>query len=321
MSVFLPPTNATGYCDRRMSRAARRIILQVIVPIVEHWLIDSGRSLPIKRRPKTSTREPQSLGPTYLWDILQLSASVSCPILHDTFRDLEDESFVSPPRSRNFSPRRTYPNWYLCGICGKVFSTRYYLDRHQTSHPKSFSEERNHICLGNLICDALGGCDHVALESEPHYGRGSGDGGPDAATVHRAWLSRIKPCEEERIVTFKKPNCIQLMDSCFTDDLLRLSLQQKICEPLSCKTILHRQQIMHRYDLKLMWLEINKPSRFSSGIVLIVLLLFYLIYWIVVYERRSHGGGQTAGTKLLQKKKHVTGTWLTKRKRAKGKSE
>jgi hypothetical protein len=316
-SPLLPPVDATGPCDRRLSRAARQILQEQLVPLLEQWLLEEKYALPIHRKEeKISKYFPTSLAPTYLWDILERTANSDCPLhpFRDVHYELENESLVSVPRAPKLAPRKTYPHWYHCGICGKVFGTRYYLDIHQHAAHGSTSlsnNEEQKSCIATTVCGALGGCDRMAtVDLEPHYGRGSGEGGDQARSVQRAWAtSHMDPCQEEVVQSQMKPACFQLMQDCFgnsdaedsTATSLQKQLQEALCEPLSCHTLLHRQEWMHRHLAKGLWrrqlVELQHVHKSTAVIVvLIFLLLYYLIVVVGCSERGSHGGGSGSRT-------------------------
>ena len=313
MVSLLPPVNVTGVCDRRRSRAARQVLTEQVVPLLEHWLEERGQDLPRASSPKkkATSRQPQSLAPTYLWDILKIAVVPGCPLSRDMYQVLEEQSLAAAPRSPNLAPRRTYSQWLYCGLCGKVFTSRYYLDRHQHLQHKSIDE--GGACWDDVVCGALGGCDRVALDLEPHYGRGSGTAGPDATAVQRAWASRIQPCNEEHVQANMKPQCIQLMNDCFSDESLNRQLQETLCEPLSCHALLHRQEWMHRHSSKSLWQNQVHPDWSTVMLVVGLLGMYYLVNYVVMGERGSHGGKGHGGRRLLQKKERRS-SWFWRRK-------
>ena len=321
MRSLVPPSNVTGSCDRRQSRAARQVLLEQVVPLLEHWLQESGQDLPSSPRRRTTTpNEPISLAPTYLWEVLHRTAAPGCPVLRDMYRELEEHSWLVRARAPKLAPRRTYAHWFSCGLCGKVFTSRYYLDHHQhlhhtpgrdTSTTTQEVENSSVECLGTVVCGALGGCDRVSLDLEPYYGRGSGVVvEPDAVAIQRAWASQIQPCQEDQIQTELKPNCHALMNECFVDERLNAQLRQTLCDSLSCHTLLHRQELMHRHLTQSLWWR--HPIHPEWPIVVLVLGLLGLYYWInffLMRERGSHGGAamnKRGRHRLLQKKKIPT---------------
>jgi hypothetical protein len=332
-SPRVPPIHATGPCDRRLSRAARQILQEQLVPLLEQWLMEgqAAAELPVPpKEEKISKYFPTSLAPTYLWDIMERTSDNNCPLhpSNDVHYELESQSLVSVPRAPKLAPRKTYPHWYHCGICGKVFGTRYYLDIHQhAEHNDSLSDSNEQkSCLANTVCNALGGCDRMAtVDLEPHYGRGSGEGGDQARSLQRAWAtSHMEPCQDEVVQSQMKPACVQLVQDCFgnsdtedTTSSLQKQLQEALCEPLSCHTLLHRQEWMHRHLAKSLWrnqlVELQHMHRSTAVIVVLVfLLLYYLIVVVGCSERGSHGGGSGSRTLAASNKKKGTRSfWST----------
>ena len=113
--------------------------------------------------------------------------------------------------------RRRRQTVHRCGICNKTFYGRYYLDLHlDAKHPAvpasssgprpigSGEDDRgdggpvgpiDSVCPADDLCPSLGGtyeCERIALENEPHYGRGSGGAGFDRDAVRRSWAERCK---------------------------------------------------------------------------------------------------------------------------------
>ena len=125
--VLVPPDFSS--CNRRLSRAARRIVY------------DALRQSPIFREEKDSFN---------FWDLLdqslllQAHTDQSCPLLYDVLREEEQNIMVEaapllrrssdPLLGRSIAGRRQQrqkdnarSTWYRCGHCHKLFSSRYYL--------------------------------------------------------------------------------------------------------------------------------------------------------------------------------------------------
>lgn len=345
MATLLPPVNATGPCDRRLSRAARQVLEEQLVPLLEHWLEETGQKLP--QLPTTKLidhnkppRLPTTLAPTYLWDLLELTASAaSCPLhpSRDVHHHVEMHSMMAEARAPKLAPRNTYGQWFHCGICGKVFGTRYYLDRHQHLQHGESSKENEKACLATAVCDALGGCDRMAtVDLEPYYGLGSGGPqGDHALSIQRAWAARdMEPCDETKVQSQMKPACRKLMQDCFSSSQsagsssksLQKQLEESLCEPLSCHTLLHRQEWMHRHLAKGLFrqqLELQNIHS-STGVILVVvfLILYYLIVVIGCTERGSHGGSGSnrSGRQLSSSRNESPWRSLLGRKKPKKKS-
>lgn len=321
-ALLLPPPNATGVCDRRMSRAARTVLMEQVVPFLENSLREHQNFLPRSMKPEKPKRQNiVSQAPNYLWELLRLTLADNdeCPLKNDVFQHFEEQSLVGLSKSIRYTPK--YPHIYHCGICGKEFSSQYYLDRHQFLHHSD--ESTSNFCWADHVCSALGGCEKVALDMEPNYGRGSGPGGLDANPLQRIWAQQRSGCNESYVTTEMKANCEDLFQICFAGSL-RDKLLESLCEPLSCHSLFHREQIMHRHFSMALWHEHSnwKSPSWLGSLMVIILVIFYLVKWF--WRERGTNGGKKFGNRLLatrskkQKKgwmKQVMPSKLLKRKR------
>ena len=197
MAATAPTPSSPLGCDRRLSRAARSILVREVLPILRHHSA-SKRGSAVKRKRPTSiggTAEPEDA--TELWEVLlehldsngggadndgasQKAAACLLDPRNDLFRYHEASSHarVNPAHRGNPTQRNRYKGAkivYTCDICGKTFHTRYYLDNHMgnkhgASLEKSESsedaslvggreaqEEEKWICPATALCPALGG--------------------------------------------------------------------------------------------------------------------------------------------------------------------
>ena len=148
------PSSPLG-CDRRLSRAARSILVRDVLPILRHHSA-SKRSSAKRQRPTadassigtTGTAEPEDA--TELWEILlehldsssesagrNASQKTDCLLdpRGDLFRyhEASSHALVNPAHRGKPTHRNRYTGGkmvYKCDICGKTFHTRYYLDVH-----------------------------------------------------------------------------------------------------------------------------------------------------------------------------------------------
>lgn len=245
--LFIPEKNdddATVLCDRRLSRAARKLLklrLQnFVVPnettiddisvdaLLERWVA----SIPSSATSQVDTR------------------SKNCPLLphKDIYQHEEDQTQHVHIQSLSGSGRRnlkvafpqillmhmhetdgsknadyTFPSeiWFKCGICGKIFVSQYYLDlhmnkQHSNHHAQTHQQTRTTtmICPANEWCQLVGlaNCHHQALQDEPYYDRG---GSEDATISHRVqhkWskMAHAIPCDAAQLQT----SCQTLMATC-----------------------------------------------------------------------------------------------------------
>jgi len=141
-------------CDRRLSRAARSILVRDVLPILRHHSA-SKRSSTKRKRPtgstSTSTAEPEDA--TELWEVLlehlesntrsgsgandEASQSTACLLdpRNDLFRyhEASSHALVNPAHRGKPTHRNRFKGAkmvYTCDICGKMFHTRFYLDVH-----------------------------------------------------------------------------------------------------------------------------------------------------------------------------------------------
>lgn len=197
MAATAPTPSSPLGCDRRLSRAARSILVREVLPILRHHSA-SKRGSAVKRKRPTSiggTAAPEDA--TELWEVLlehldsngggadndgasQKAAACLLDPRNDLFRYHEASSHarVNPAHRGNPTQRNRYKGAkivYTCDICGKTFHTRYYLDnhmdnKHSGSLEKSESsedaslvgsreaqEEEKWICPATALCPALGG--------------------------------------------------------------------------------------------------------------------------------------------------------------------
>ena len=168
MAATAPTPSSPLGCDRRLSRAARSILVREVLPILRHHSA-SKRGSAVKRKRPTSiggTAEPEHA--TELWEVLlehldsngggadndgasQKAAACLLDPRNDLFRYHEASSHarVNPAHRGNPTQRNRYKGAkivYTCDICGKTFHTRYYLDnhmdnKHSASLEKSESSE------------------------------------------------------------------------------------------------------------------------------------------------------------------------------------
>lgn len=323
MSSLLPQKNETTACDRRLSRTARDMIQRQVLPIVRHYLNDNQIPLPPATKKLPMTRVPTSMFDDSIGATLPIVIQDPSCSLHpnlDLYRDLERSVLTSLPGSRMKSPRRSMPHWFQCGLCGKKFATRYYLDLHQSKrHDDSRSMMTNTttpnvVCLADTICPALGGCDERALQLEPHYARGSGGVGTDAPLIRLAYLRQLPICSVESIAASRQ-QCTRLMSDCFPSALAE-QLHQSVCEHFSCHGIPHRFVHRHWYMWRDEWEDHYHGIQFSwmSGLFLTGLAVFYLT--AIVDRCLMMSGGRwrnREGRRLLLKDKRAKPAyWLTK---------
>eukprot|EP00980_Cylindrotheca_fusiformis_P007016 scaffold1474_cov132-Cylindrotheca_fusiformis.AAC.12 len=209
------------YCDRRLSRAARKLVHQHLLRILEA---------------EDSNLFHGFLDHSDVWGLLEhwlhgsVRAGQECSLIPslDTYRVDEEHTivmeasrktngayptFVSQERLKSSKPQI----WFQCAYCSKTFSSRFYLDAHlQRKHRV---EEKSTVCPASDWCRAVGlaNCHKVALEDEPYYGRGSNGWGDDGTLIRHKWMKKAHAvsCSVEEI----RADCHSVLEGCgITED-------------------------------------------------------------------------------------------------------
>lgn len=258
---------ASFECDRRLCRAARELLKRRVIPLLPRNTQDDSADTVLRQ------------------SIINASTCIFHPD-RDVLRQDEQNSKRIPAGLHRSSPRKKAPHWYECGYCGSTFLTKYYLDLHlETSHRHS-QASGDEICPAESYCQVLGGCDHVALELEPYYGRGSGGIGPDAFQVRQIWSRRLQPCNEVILQQEIQPACRHVMKQCFVpqvaDDLI-----VGVCDTITCHNRLLQlagHVVRHVHTWKSVWDQHHNHSVGWLGIVVVMLLLAF--YFVLYVQRR-----------------------------------
>lgn len=199
--------NRSG-CDRRLSRAARSILLEKLLasPAVQRMSVmdkkigDGGANSLWLLLDYLLLRKPSSSSSSSSYEAE--APPPHCPLLphldmwkdqelHSAIRTDSDfkrtkavSSFTSSHFTRMYRGSQKHQSYtYQCLYCQKLFSSRYYLDLHQaTYHHHSNATTTTtttsmtpRICPATDWCQFLSptACHHRALQDEPYYGRGS----------------------------------------------------------------------------------------------------------------------------------------------------
>lgn len=285
-------------CDRRLSRASREWIRRRIVPLVLS---------------PNKTVEDQIVHPS------------TC-ILHpnrDMLLSQEEQSYAIPAGSSRMTMTTTpsvallpkqQQYWWQCGLCGKTFLTRYYLDLHlETKHTASANAMQEDsrgdaVCPATDICPILGGgCELMALELEPYYGRGgSGGGGGDSPSQRRHYWARMahsSSCNDTFLQTHVQPACRQVMENCFSSSVAK-ELSVGVCDTFTCHNRLlhhlaeHAVVVQHVYMWNDEWdTHYNHTVGWTGLVVILSLLIYYGCCGGVVWQRP-----RKPTTRLLNKK-------------------
>jgi Zinc finger, C2H2 type len=240
--VFTSWNDTSVPCDRRLSRAARKVVKRHILQSVFRHL---GEMKTVGD--KSSVHD---LLQQWLASILASQHDrENCPLAPDRDMYKEDEiqtHFVyiqSLPGGFQRNLKVAYPQyvlnyrrdgndlkdrhpgyWYQCGYCGKTFVSQYYLDLHMATKHHSSSSRQTHqhkACPATAWCKLVGmaNCHQQALLDEPYYDRGSGgwDDGAASKMIQHKWskISHSIPCSTQQL----QSDCRSILSSCGLMDL------------------------------------------------------------------------------------------------------
>lgn len=341
----------SSVCDRRISRAARSLLHRHLTAILAFQNDDNPS----------------------VWQLLETSLAPSayqgrCPLVpsRDLLKYHEEKSIVlTPPPKRTISKLGistrnalytiTKRNWlttsmYQCGFCGKVFTTRYYLDRHlDEHHSHELVEQRRHfkhnktpdnlLCPATAWCPALPFCSQYALELEPYYGPGSAGLSPaDRSHVHRdlwnADQSMLEGCDDQ-VMKQSQLQCHHMMQDCFGENSqVGDYLQHTLCESINCPDRLHqmffaattrsneavlqmRKQVHEWQDeWEDYYAEHHTLGRMGTLFLVVMMLAYGRYAWksMVGSPAKALQKKHPKGTRLLQKKGASSSWWKRARK-------
>mgnify|MGYP005849406849 CR=1 FL=1 len=353
-------STTTNGCDHRLSRAARALLERHLRSILA---LKEGSNI----------YDEQSIDSATIWELLEMAlvpsaAANNCPLLpsKDMLRWHEEQSTVLlPPPSKGTSrmgvslrsalakqPKRIWQKipWYQCALCGKMFSSRFYLDQHLDQTHTSTTEisagagEMGDICPAIAWCPALPFCAHQALEAEPYYGPGSNGLSPDDRfDVHRALWQQAhpelgeSPCDENEMQQSQQ-QCYQMMEHCFSETIeIRQRLEQSICDRISCPDRLHQlffaasassneaaammMKDVHEWQDE--WSDYYAEHHeigWMGAVLLVALTCGYLWYFINTARQNQGGANKTLrrrkdpkGTRLLHKNSNTSFLASTKK--------
>jgi hypothetical protein len=212
---------------------------------------------------------------------------------------------------------------HQCGLCGKAFTSRYYLDKH---FDRQHSLSLNHSTATRGICPATDWCgtflSHVAchdmaLLHEPWYGPGGGNGRDDDAHARanqRAWQQLVPPCRPHAL-QHASHTCRSMLQDCFnatTDSITTNTdaahLVQALCAEQTCHGRL--QQQLSRVALRPIvsledWYDLYHATerdhhRLGMVTVLVLVVVVVVCAWHLRDRRhRHHWVASTTGSRRL----------------------
>lgn len=237
--------NIEEKCDRRASRAAREIIMNKTVPILQSF--HNGKDNYVESEsfvtlPKTKQLE---LYGNLISDLIDpLSKYCLLKPEMDIFWKEEVGHKTLNSRSRRYPPGSRKYDVHICPICHKKFFNRYYLDLHMESQHQTDASTEMNICPSTVICNALTRteCNRMALEQEPHYAPGIQSTGSAHSNHIRLKFQKMvdsTPCSEHDL---KKSNieCSKIINECFHHNKdLAHDLEHALCQIHTCERKLH----------------------------------------------------------------------------------
>ena len=238
-------------CDRRMSRAAREILVNKTVPILTYYHNSTDNYDRTSFASLAKTKRLSSYGE--LISNLIDPRSKNC-MLHpkmDMYWEEEIKHVTLNSKSRRHAQGSRKEQIHRCPICQKKFFSRYYLDLHMDSHlgPK----EEKKICPAHEVCNVLtqAACARKALEQEPYYAPGLH--GPGSAYSNHIRLDFQKkmestPCIEQDMKR-NDEECSIMVSECFGHNKpLARDLKNALCKH-TCERKLHNLAGLSNIDL------------------------------------------------------------------------
>eukprot|EP00979_Chaetoceros_neogracilis_P012843 scaffold3515_cov267-Chaetoceros_neogracile.AAC.2 len=274
-------------CDRRRSRAARSLLMNKTIPILQYY-----SNYPL---PNTKSDSESDYMQSYKIFISDLMTNPSKCILNPK-SDMywHEELQYSTQSARNQKQK----SLHKCGTCGKTFLSRFYLDQHMEHKHDLYSNHNHHIhhhrqeriCPANGLCNLLGGslCDRQALNDEPLYASGIYDsslnGKLSAKAIQRKYQNQIdsQPCDTKQLQKSRE-FCRDSIITCFAgmDDLMT-EMNEILCETHNCR---HHLDTLHSafnsvHDMKGEWdRHIDELNRWGWGFILFSLFGLTWILW------------------------------------------
>jgi len=198
------------YCDRRYSRMAREIVRRWVLPLLEGYYHN-----PQDNRNKQGARSSSSSYSTPSSDIMIQHSHYSQHEIDVLVRAIPVTSDGCPldPRfdvfqfhDSHMSMKKT--GYYLCGICGKTFTSQQYLDRHfDNRHSHQISDNSiattANICPARDLCAAFGdACNSLARRN---------------TTINSSNDQvQMLSCEKRsQNLVVSRQKCVNIMERCF----------------------------------------------------------------------------------------------------------
>jgi len=334
-------------CDRRLSRAARAILVEKMLPILQHYYHHQKENETIENASvSTGTGTGTGTGTTasnnrvqtplsslgkrerieyYQKSVQSLMENPQRCLLNpdrdiywheEHLHRITTSSLYRLKRSPFYSSSNNLQHLHVCGICGKKFLSKFYLDQHvEAKHESSIgdsavgagdsdghynngtlSNQIHGICPADDLCERLGGrnvCEKKALEDEPFYASGIHDESSMYSQLVKRQFQKLahdKPCSitrEKQERDFQ--DCRDMFQTCFgsNEDLVQ-DLSSFVCETQSCHHQLHSifgsLQVFSIHSGREYWNSHHDEIN-SVGIMLILFLICMgIYYWNTIYK-------------------------------------
>ena len=194
------------YCDRRYSRLAREIVRRWVLPLLEGYY-----HIPQKNRNKQGAGSSSSSYSTPSSGIMSQHSHYSQHEVDVLVRAIPVTSDGCPldPRLDIFQFHDSHMSMkktgYLCGICGKTFTSQQYLDRHfDNRHSHQISDnsiaKAANICPARDLCAAFGDACNILAR----HNTSSND------------QMQMPSCEKRsQNLVLSRQTCVNMMERCF----------------------------------------------------------------------------------------------------------
>jgi len=207
-------------CDRRLSRAARKIVNDTIMP----WIRE------VKNYKHDSIIPSDFVDKLYNHDEILLMQAI------DTSQPAVNQKCILDPRRdvllhhEHGYTRNRYKDGDLhtCGICKKSFTNRFYLDKHldlrhsndllppeDNSGEQEINNNQDWICPANQICNSLGGTRACRFQLDDKAFYGPRNMKIKSQKERKKSINRAdKPCNKDEMYK-SQLRCVEMMKSCF----------------------------------------------------------------------------------------------------------
>lgn len=321
---------AASSCSRRLTRAVRSLFSLQQAPflpldvrqeysdseLLEIVLLPTASSSSVSSHSKSLTAQDQNN--------ITVSTSICHPLIpsndpfyfqqsHKVLHQLSYRHFGFPtlnvPPGQQYRYRRSSneQHIYICDICGKQFTSQYYIDQHMDRKHSQFLLH-NEPCVDQPLCTTTlyPLCQERALEAEPDYGPGNRVNikFPRRQQIQAQLQEELAfsslPCRQDPDSTVTsssnatslsmseiQQNCIQLVHACFIPEAASY-FQNQICQQLTCRNQLHRMKSRSYAGKKKPYYFADKEWEYwtNEGLQLGVsgtLVVLFLIGWYTCY--------------------------------------